>query len=422
VPRLLASAPRPDDAARQARLKTMKRRATGLLVLAGAVFIGARLFESTYPWLGFIRATAEASLVGGLADWFAVTALFRKPLGLPIPHTAIVATQKDRIGRTLGNFVQGHFLSREVLASELRAMKLSHRVGRWLSDPQNSNRIAQQVVTGLAKTIEALPEGEVRELIHKSAVSRLQATHVAPILGDALALVTQDNRHQDLLNEVVGLLAQAVRDNREAIRRKIHDESPWWIPGLVDDAIYRRIILAIEELLNQVRADPNHEVRHRFDAALKKFIDQLKHSPEVDARAEALKEQLLSQPLVEELAASLWDAARRGAARYRTEPAPDAPEALGRGISAAGESLLANPSLLRDLDHFLIDLVASSAERHRQEVAELIAHAISAWDPEVAVRRLELSVGSDLQYIRMNGTLVGGLVGLLIYTALVILR
>src|SRR5713226_672633 len=162
---------RPDDAERQARLDAMKRRATGLLAIALLVFVGASLYESQFPWLGFVRATAEASLVGGLADWFAVTALFRRPLGLPIPHTAIVATQKDRIGRILGNFVQKHFLVRDVVAAELRALRLSERAARWTASPENSGRLARQLVTGVAKTIEALPEDEFRELIHDSAVA-----------------------------------------------------------------------------------------------------------------------------------------------------------------------------------------------------------------------------------------------------------
>ena len=414
--------PAPDDAARQARLDTMRRRATGLLVLAAVVFAVARFLESTHPWLGFVRATAEASLVGGLADWFAVTALFRRPLGLPIPHTAIVATQKDRIGRILGNFVQKHFLSREVVAAEVRVLRPSERAARWVARPENSGRVARQLVTGVAKTIEALPEAEFRELIHDSAVARLQATRVAPVLGGVLALVTSDNRHHELLNALLNLAAQALDDNRDAIRLKIREGSPWWVPGVIDDVIYQKIIIALEELLLDVRADPRHPVRRKFDAALEQFIDKLQHAPDVMAKAEALKEQVVAHPLVDELAASLWDAVRRAAVRYRTHPDDASQEALERGIAAAGESLLGNEALLNDLDDFLTGIVASAVEQHRHEIAELIARTVSAWDPQVAVRRLELAVGSDLQFIRINGTLVGGLVGLLIHTVSVLLR
>ncbi len=398
----------------------MKRRATGLIVLAGLVHAVARVYEHVAPWVGFVRATAEASLVGGLADWFAVTALFSRPLGLPIPHTAIVATQKDRIGRILGNFVQNHFLSRDTLAAELRAVRLSERVSRWLTDPVNSERMARQMVAGFAKTIEALPESEVRELIHRSAASRLEAVRIAPVFGNLLALITSDNRHQALLNDVVRLVGQAIQDNRDTIRTRIRERSPWWVPDVVDEAIYRKLLVAIEDLLADVRTNPAHPVRRQFDAALARFIDDLRHSPDVGARAESIKAHLLTEPVIEELAGSLWDAARRVAARYRDAP-DQAPEGLRRGISAAGESLLANAELLRDLDDFLVGLVSSAAERHRQDVGELIARTVSAWDPDVAVRRLELAVGPDLQYIRMNGTLVGGLVGLLIHAISVLL-
>src|SRR5436190_9701333 len=165
---------RPDDAARQAQLDAMKRRATGLLALAAAVFAGASAFEGRYPWLGYVRATAEASLVGGLADWFAVTALFRRPLGLPIPHTAIVATRKDRIGRILGTFVQNHFLSRDVIAAKLRSLDLARRAAAWLSQPENSRRVAQQVAVGIAKTLDALPDDEMRPLVHEVVTARLR--------------------------------------------------------------------------------------------------------------------------------------------------------------------------------------------------------------------------------------------------------
>src|SRR6266568_3134758 len=174
---------RPDDAVRQAQLDAMKRQATGLLALAGVVFVAASLYEARYPWLGYVRATAEASLVGGLADWFAVTALFRHPLGLPIPHTAIVATRKERIGRILGTFVQNHFLSREVIAANLRAVRPAERAARWLADPEHSRRIARQIAGGLARTLEALPDEDVRVLVHEVVSARLRATRVAPALG-----------------------------------------------------------------------------------------------------------------------------------------------------------------------------------------------------------------------------------------------
>src|SRR5437899_5460877 len=189
---------RPDDAERRARLAAMKRRATALLALAAAVFAVASALEGRYPWLGYIRATAEASLVGGLADWFAVTALFRHPLGLPIPHTAIVARRKDHIGRILGNFVQNHFLSREVISANLRAVRPAERGARWLSDPEHSRRIARQVASGRRKTLEALPDEDVRVLVHEVVSSRLRATRVSHVHGKTLVHIPPYDRHQAL--------------------------------------------------------------------------------------------------------------------------------------------------------------------------------------------------------------------------------
>src|SRR3989442_8462285 len=207
----------PDDASGQAQLEAMKRGATGLLALAVVVFVTARVLEAQYPWLGWVRATAEASLVGGLADWFAVTALFRHPLGLPIPHTAIVATRKERIGRILGNFVQNHFLSRDVIAANLRAVHPAERADRWLADPDNSRRIAQQVASGLAKTLEALPDEDVQALVRQVVSGRLRATPLAPALRQNLAGGLASNRQEELLKMAARVSAAAVLDNRELI-------------------------------------------------------------------------------------------------------------------------------------------------------------------------------------------------------------
>jgi uncharacterized membrane-anchored protein YjiN (DUF445 family) len=411
-----------DDAARRAELKVMKRVATGLLLLALIVFVVARWLEPQYPWLGFIRATAEASLVGGLADWFAVTALFRKPLGLPIPHTAIIQTQKDRIGQVLANFVQNHFLSRDVLTTKLRSMQLSERVARWLSDPEHSTSIARHLAVGVAQAVQTLPEADARDLIRESAMARLQALQLAPVLGNLLSAVATDDRHQSLLDEALRLVRDALETNREDLRQKIREESPWWIPGIIDDEFHRRILTAAHTLIEEVAADRQHPLRLKFDVAFRDFVDRLKHSPKVIARTEELKEDLLGHPMVEEFAATLWDRARRAAARFSSEGDGAAIQPLARGISALGDSLLDNDQRRAELDDFVTDFIAALVEQHRHEVGDLIAQTVRRWDPEVAAQRIELAVGRDLQFIRLNGTLVGGLAGLVIYTVSVLLR
>ena len=414
--------PRKDEATRRAELAAMKRVATGLLAVALLVFVVARLLEPAHPWLGFVRAGAEASLVGGLADWFAVTALFRKPLGLPIPHTAIIQTQKDRIGLILGTFVQHHFLSEDVLKAKLHSMKLAERFARWMNDPENSTRLARHLAVGVAQAMQTLPESDVRDLIRESAVARLQAAKLGPMLGNLLAVVTTEDRHQALLDEALRLVRDALETNRDELRRKFREESPWWVPGVVDDALQRRIVGAAQRLIDDVEADPHHALRLKFDVAFRAFVDRLKHSPDVIARAEALKEGLLGAPLMEELASSLWDRARQAAARFSAEGEGRALQPLARGIGAVGESLLANDARLAELDDFLTTFIAALVEQHRHEVGDLITQTVRRWDPEVAAQRIELAVGRDLQFIRLNGTLVGGLAGLVIYTFSILLR
>ncbi|HEY3279101.1 MAG TPA: DUF445 domain-containing protein [Gemmatimonadales bacterium] len=406
---------RPDDATRQAQLDAMKWRATGFLGLAAVVFAAASAFEAQYPWLGYVRATAEASLVGGLADWFAVTALFKHPLGLPIPHTAIVATRKERIGRILGNFVQNHFLSREVIAANLRAVHPAERAARWLSDPENARRIAQQVAGGLAKALEALPNEEVQAMVHRVVSARLRATRVAPALGKTLALVLGDNRQEELLNVTVRLAAEAVLNNRELIRDRVRAETPWWVPPVLDDKIYQKIIDAVERLLRDMVMDPNHPLRMAFDDAIRDFIERLQHSPDVIARAEAMKEEWLADSSVAELSARLWETIRNAVLTYATSGDADAPGPLDRGLSEFGTALLANPALLAEIDDLLIDLTGSAVEKYRHEIGDIIAQTVAGWDPAATSRRFELAVGRDLQFVRINGTLVGGLVGLGIY-------
>jgi uncharacterized membrane-anchored protein YjiN (DUF445 family) len=414
-------APRPDEATRLAELKVMKRVATGLLGVALVIFVIARVFEPSYPWLGFIRAMAEASLVGGLADWFAVTALFRKPLGLPIPHTAIIQTQKDRIGRILGNFVQNHFLARDILLRRLQAMQLGNRIATWLSTPENSERLAKHFASGAVKLVQHLPEAEVRDLIRDSAVARIQQVPVAPVLGNVLSAVAAEHRHQQLLDEALRMVRDTLERNREELQQKIREESPWWVPGAVDKAFHRKIEAAAQKLVEDVAADPYHPLRIKFDAAFKGFIEKLRGSEEFNARAEKIKADLLAKPEVDAFAASLWDRAKAAVERFG-DADPSKREPLARGIATVGQSLLDHPDRMAELDNFLTEFLASAVENHRQEVADLIADTVSRWDPDVAASRIELAVGRDLQFIRLNGTLVGGLAGLLIYTITMLLE
>ncbi|MGH7524069.1 MAG: DUF445 domain-containing protein [Gemmatimonadales bacterium] len=404
-----------DEHSRRLALRRMKLVASGMLVVALAIFVIARVLEAAHPWLGYVRATAEASLVGGLADWFAVTALFRRPLGLPIPHTAIMQTQKDRVGRILGNFVQNHFLSRAVLDKRLAGLQPAARTADWLASATHRQQLARQLAGGLARAVEALPEDEVRDFVQRSAVARLEALQLAPLVGDVLTVATADGRPQELLNEAARLFGGAVVENRPAIREQVRRESPRWLPLGVRDAIAERLIGGVQRFLAELAADPMHPLRDRFDATVREFIQRLRSSPELIARTEHLKYELLGHPVVEDLVSSVWDRVRNAAGRYRTDPEHTSLQPLEQVLGALAESLTSSPELRAEVDRFVIETVATLLEQHREQVADLIAATVRDWDPEVAASRIELAVGRDLQFIRLNGTLVGGLAGLVIY-------
>ncbi|MGH7583675.1 MAG: DUF445 domain-containing protein [Gemmatimonadales bacterium] len=412
------TAPSLDEQSRRIALRRMKLVASGLLAFALVVFVLAHLYEPQHPWLGYLRATAEASLVGGLADWFAVTALFRRPLGLPIPHTAILQTQKDRVGRILGNFVQNHFLSRAVLDVRLASLHPAARLGAWLAEPEQRTMLARQLAGGLARAVEALPDEQVREFVQRSAVSRLESMQLAPLVSDVLSIAAADGRPQELLDEATRLIGTAIDDSRDLIHDKVRAESPRWLPLGVRDAIAARIITGVRRFLSEVAADPAHPVRDRFDLAVREFIQRLKSSPELISRTERLKHELIGHPVVEDLVSSVWDRIRLAAERYRVDPEHASLAPLEDALGALAQALADNAELRADVDTFVIDVVASLLEQYRQEVADLIAATVRDWDPVVAATRIELAVGRDLQFIRFNGTLVGGLAGLVIYVVM----
>jgi uncharacterized membrane-anchored protein YjiN (DUF445 family) len=413
-----------DDTEKAIQYAIMRRRATALLAAFAALFVGMAVVRHLYPdvapfWVGLVRATAEAAMVGGIADWFAVTALFRHPLGIPIPHTAIVAQRKDRIGRSLGNFVGNNFLGREVIARQLGGMRLGERAARWLAEPEHQSRVARAIAGGVARAAEAVPDDELKESVQGELVTQLRKVQVAPLLADLLDLATTDDRHQEFLDRLVKLVNRIVEDNKELIRVRIAEESPWWVPGAVDDKLYQKIVSGIERTLADVAADDAHPLRAQFDKALRDFVEKLHTSPETIARAESMKERLLGHPAVTELSGALLGAGRNALSRYAGPDAPT-PEPLERAIGALAERALGNDQLLRDVDESIERLVLGIVDQYRPEVAGVIARTVEGWDATAASEKIEIQVGRDLQFIRINGTLVGALVGLLLYLVTVL--
>ena len=407
-----------DDEIKRVRLVRMKRVATAMLVVVAVLFVIARYFEPRYPWVGYVRAFCEAAMVGGIADWFAVTALFRPPLGIPIPHTAIVPARKDRIGTALGNFVQRNFLTREVVASKLAAMRLGERAANWLSQPENSRRLSRMVARGLSGAANVMRDEDVQQVVDRGIVSRLRTVKVAPLLARVFELLTAGGRHQQLLDDALRLAAKFLDENDAVIREGIKKESPWWVPGAVENRLGDKIVTGVEKTLIAVAADPSHPLRHRYDEAVDRFVLSLRENPDVIAKAEQIKLELLGHPAVNEFSRSVWGDVKTRLANYADRLADDVeaePDQVERWLSSLGEKVLADPALAEKVNGWIVELVAYSVEQARDEVAKLIASTVEAWDANATSRKIELQIGRDLQFIRINGTIVGGMVGVLLY-------
>jgi uncharacterized membrane-anchored protein YjiN (DUF445 family) len=299
-------------------------------------------------------------------------------------------------------------------------MKLGERAARWLVDPEHQARLARAIAGGLARAAESIPDDELAESVHGTLVAQLRKAQVAPLLRDLLTLATTDDRHQEMLDRLVKLVNRVVHDNKELIRQRISEESPWWVPGAVDDKLYQKIVAGIERTLDEVAENDDHPLRAQFDTALFDFVDKLRNSPETIARAEAMKERLLEHPAVADLSAALLGAARHSLVKYAGPGAPS-PEPLQRAIGAIAERALGNEQLLKEVDDTVERLVLGVVDQYRPEVAGVIARTVEGWDATAASRKIEVQIGRDLQFIRINGTLVGGLVGLLLYLVTVLI-
>jgi uncharacterized membrane-anchored protein YjiN (DUF445 family) len=397
----------------------MQRFALLLLIVAAVTFVASLIAQRVYGWiwLGYVRAAAEASVVGGVADWFAVTALFRHPLGIPIPHTAIVPARKDRIGRALGNFVQQNFLDRVVVAHKLAALRLGDRAAQWLSEPDNARTVTRATAHALSSAANVLRDEDVQAFLDRVAGDRVRSIHVAPLLGRALRLLTIDGRHQELLDEALDLAARATEANDDLIREKVQEQTPWWVPNAVDRRISDRVVSGIGRTLAEVSADPEHPLRKKFDDAVRNFIDRLQSSPETIARAEALKDELLGDSATREFIGTIWSDVKRKLREYtaRTEDKEFAGGQLEAAIASLAHNALDDPVLSDKLNGWIDQAVLAAVDVSRTEIAQLISGTVSAWDPKETSRRIELQIGRDLQFVRINGTIVGGMVGLVLY-------
>jgi uncharacterized membrane-anchored protein YjiN (DUF445 family) len=404
------------DVARARELRTMKARATGLFVLVTIGFVVARVFEHDSGWIPYARAMCEAAMVGALADWFAVTALFRHPLGIPVPHTAIVPERKDQLGRNLAEFVEANFLSTDVVTEKLRTMSVATRTGEWLRQPANADRVSEQVGAVIRGGLDVLRDDDVQRVIEHAVLARVQRVPLAPTAGRVLELMTADGRHHDLLDAALRGVDTYLREHRSDFRSRFAHESPWWVPESVDDRIFDKIFTALHAFLDDVTANPDHEVRRHLDARIAQLASDLRTDPAMFAKGEEVKAELLAHPAVRSWIESLWRDLKAAVVRQSHDPQSELRARVAASAVSLGANLVAEPALARKVDAWVEGAARHVVDSSRHEIADLITTTVEKWDPDEASRRIELAVGRDLQFIRINGTLVGGLAGLVIYS------
>jgi uncharacterized membrane-anchored protein YjiN (DUF445 family) len=396
--------------------------ATGLLLAMAILFLGAHLMRHRYPWLAPVGAFAEAAMVGALADWFAVTALFRRPLGLPIPHTAIIPHNKDRIGAGVANFLEYNFMTREVLSEELKPVDFAGAAASWLAEPGNSHAVAVELVSGIPALIRMVEDDDVANLVQSTANSALARVRLAPFLTEVAAVLIADRRHQLLFDRMLGMAASTLEKNRGFIRQKIHETSPRWLPRMVDDKLYERLLHAAHETLIEMREEDSLW-RVQFQQAAQELIDGLRHDPAYEARIKRALAETLHHPLFRSYSEQFWQLIRQRLMREGESASDDSPLALRveRAMLALAEGMRTDPVVQAKLNDWLRSFIADAVALRRHAIASLVRRVIEKWDADTIAQKFELFVGRDLQYIRISGTLVGGLVGLGLYLLLLVL-
>lgn len=412
------AAPDVGDIARARALARMRSIATGLLILMAAVFVAASLGQGRWPGLApglaYVRAFAEAAMVGACADWFAVTALFRRPFGLPIPHTGIIPRNKDRIGQALGGFIADNFLTEAVLEEKLRRLEVARWGGDWLRRPENAQKTARRIAVALPKLLSALPAGAVRDLVGSGALAAVRAAPAAPVLARLLDSLWRDGRGERLIERAIDLAAAYLAERGEDIETQVARQAPAWLPRWVDRAIASRLAKGLLQAMQDMR-DPEHPWRAKLRESIEDYIRRLAEEPVLQAEVEGWKQRLMDDPSVRAQAADLWAAFEASfSATLAAEPRAVA-ERLERTLVALGVWLAEDAGAQRRLNDGAQLLVRRVIAPRRHEIGLFVAQVVASWDARSLTDKLELQVGKDLQYIRVNGTIVGGLVGLAIY-------
>ena len=411
--------PLPGSTATPPALRRMRIVATALLLAMAALFLVARAFGDRHPAWGFVRAFAEAAMVGGLADWFAVTALFRHPLGLPIPHTAIVPRNKDRIGDTLANFLRDNFLIPGVVARRMQRVDVAGAAGRWLADPKGATegRLRRGASRLAADMLESLDQERLGGMVRMTLAQRLRALEISPLLGNALAAAIAENRHVPLLDGIVKWSAKVLEANEPVIRAMVHERagSLMRFTGL-DETLANKIIAGLDGLIRDMAADPDHPLRAKADEGLAQLAHDLQHDPAMQARVEGFKAEMLDNPALADWWQGIWEQMRGAMLKIARDPDSMMAGRFGEALRQLGTTLQDDPELAATINRFARRAAVGTAADYGDAIVRLVSETVRGWDARTITRRLENAVGRDLQYIRINGTLVGGLVGVVIHT------
>ena len=407
------------DEARRVGLRRMRTLAVSLLLLAAVVYL---LTLGQEGFLGFVNAGAEASMVGAIADWFAVTALFKHPLGIPVPHTALVPKRKDDLGRSLEQFVGANFLQESVIRDRIALAGISERVGHWLVEPENSKRVVDEAASVLHVGLTRVRDEDMAALVQDAVLPRFREEPISPIAGSLLEEIVRDGAHHGLVDLALEEAHRWLLANEETFTEVVGERAPWWSPQAVNERVTHRLHVEAVAWVDDIRKDPYHHARTALDSMLGQLADDLLHDEATQERAERLKERVLDHPQTVITATSLWRAFR--AALLSALADEDGP-LRHRGLlelTRFGARLVTEEKLRERLDGHAADLAVFAVSRYGDELTAVITHTIDRWDGKEAARRIELYVGRDLQFIRINGTIVGGLVGVLIHAVSVLVQ
>ncbi|WP_258804626.1 DUF445 domain-containing protein [Pseudarthrobacter sp. NS4] len=404
------------DAEKAAALRKMKLVALALLIVMAVIFVFAFALQKEYPWLQYVRAAAEGGMVGALADWFAVTALFKYPMGIKIPHTAIIPRRKDQIGASLGEFVETNFLSEQVVQEKLASVNIARRAGEWLATPAGADRVAKEGAAIIRGTFKVLNDDDVQAVIEGMVRKHLLAPPWGPPVGRMAERIFHDGHHHKLVDLLVDRAADWVSENHETVSRLVSERSPTWVPQFVDGLVGDKVYIEFLKFVRAVQSDPNHQVRQSIDKYLNDLAQDLQHDPAMIARAEDIKAQVLGDPEVRELASRTWGTVKNALLGAVEDPTSELTIKFKAAVRDFGSRLVNDPELAGKVNAWIADAASYLVRTYRSDIAGVITDTVARWDAEETSRKIELQVGKDLQFIRINGTVVGSLAGLVIFT------